>query len=368
MKVAVTGSSGLIGTALVASLRADGHEVIRLVRRPARSADEVRWDPRAADAGCQPVQSRRAGRARRLRAPGRRGGRGPPLDGQVQGGDPGQPGARHPRAGRRAGQARLAARDPGVRLGHRLVRRHRRTRGGRVRARREGLPRPGGPGLGGGRRARPPTPASGSCTCAAAWSSPPAAACWPAAPAGPARACARGSARAPGDELDLADRRDRRDPVPARPQGHQRPGQPDRPRPVTNSEFTAALAAAVGRRDLPWLRVPAPALRLGLGEAAVELLTSARVSPRACASRLPVPLPHPRRGPVRRTRPALTPPATRSLPLRPAEVFPGLRSPVARSSPLLGLPRCLQVFLVARPCLRHRTHRELSSLPLAVAT
>ena len=51
MKVAVTGSSGLIGTALMASLRSDGHQVIRLVRRPPRSDDEVRWDPRAADAG-----------------------------------------------------------------------------------------------------------------------------------------------------------------------------------------------------------------------------------------------------------------------------------------------------------------------------
>src|SRR5581483_8746921 len=51
VKVAVTGSAGLIGTALVASLRSGGHEVIRLVRRPPRAADEVRWDPRAADAG-----------------------------------------------------------------------------------------------------------------------------------------------------------------------------------------------------------------------------------------------------------------------------------------------------------------------------
>src|ERR1700691_3112763 len=33
MKVAVTGSSGLIGTALVASLRSDGHDVVKLVRR-----------------------------------------------------------------------------------------------------------------------------------------------------------------------------------------------------------------------------------------------------------------------------------------------------------------------------------------------
>jgi uncharacterized protein len=51
MKVAVTGSSGLIGTALAASLRADGHQVVRLVRRQPRGDEEVRWDPRAADAG-----------------------------------------------------------------------------------------------------------------------------------------------------------------------------------------------------------------------------------------------------------------------------------------------------------------------------
>ena len=45
LRIAVTGASGLIGTALVAHLRADGHEVLRLVRRPAGAADEVTWDP-----------------------------------------------------------------------------------------------------------------------------------------------------------------------------------------------------------------------------------------------------------------------------------------------------------------------------------
>ncbi|MEU2350842.1 TIGR01777 family oxidoreductase [Modestobacter sp. NPDC049651] len=45
MKVAVTGSSGLIGSALVPALQADGHEVLRLVRRTPRTADEHRWDP-----------------------------------------------------------------------------------------------------------------------------------------------------------------------------------------------------------------------------------------------------------------------------------------------------------------------------------
>jgi uncharacterized protein len=45
MKIVVTGSSGLIGTALVRALRADGHDVRRLVRRDPRAADESQWDP-----------------------------------------------------------------------------------------------------------------------------------------------------------------------------------------------------------------------------------------------------------------------------------------------------------------------------------
>ena len=45
MKVVVTGSTGLIGSALVRNLRADNHEVRRLVRHTPRAADETHWHP-----------------------------------------------------------------------------------------------------------------------------------------------------------------------------------------------------------------------------------------------------------------------------------------------------------------------------------
>ncbi|MFF6956142.1 TIGR01777 family oxidoreductase [Streptomyces sp. NPDC008317] len=45
MRIAVTGSSGLIGSALSRSLAADGHDVVRLVRRAPVGPAEVRWDP-----------------------------------------------------------------------------------------------------------------------------------------------------------------------------------------------------------------------------------------------------------------------------------------------------------------------------------
>ncbi len=47
MRIVVAGASGLIGSALVPALRAQGHDVLRLVRRPARGADELQWDPAA---------------------------------------------------------------------------------------------------------------------------------------------------------------------------------------------------------------------------------------------------------------------------------------------------------------------------------
>jgi uncharacterized protein (TIGR01777 family) len=47
MDVVISGASGLIGTAVRRSLTADGHRVIALVRRTARTGDEIEWDPAA---------------------------------------------------------------------------------------------------------------------------------------------------------------------------------------------------------------------------------------------------------------------------------------------------------------------------------
>ncbi|WP_139417423.1 TIGR01777 family oxidoreductase [Agromyces laixinhei] len=47
MRLLVAGASGFIGTPLVAALIADGHEVVRLVRRRAAGDDESAWSPTA---------------------------------------------------------------------------------------------------------------------------------------------------------------------------------------------------------------------------------------------------------------------------------------------------------------------------------
>jgi uncharacterized protein (TIGR01777 family) len=286
MKVAVTGSSGLIGSALVASLRAEGHEVIRLVRRPPRAADEVRWDPRAADAGLSPsappessqqdllhrldacvhlagagVASRRwtAKYKAEIRASRVLGTRA--LAGALARLDPrpatlvsasaigwyGDTGGSDVDESAPAGKSFLArlvrdweaAAEPAAEAGIRVV--HPRSGlvlspGGGLLARLIPLARRG------------VCPRFGSGTQAMSWISL-------------------------SDEIGairfLLDRKDLSGPV-----------NLTAPQPVTNSAFTAALAAAVGRRDRPWLRVPAPALRLALGEASVELLTSTRVLPK----------------------------------------------------------------------------------------
>jgi uncharacterized protein (TIGR01777 family) len=282
MKVAVTGSSGLIGTALVASLRTDGHQVIRLVRRPPRADDEVRWDPRAADGGLLPsglaaprplagidacvhlagagVASQRwtaryKAEIRNSRILGTRALAGalarlePPPAALVAAsaiGFYGETGGRAVDESAPAGKtflARLvrdweAAADPAVEAGIRVVH----PRSGLVLTPAGGLLA----------RLLPPArfglcPRFGPGTQEMSWISL-------------------------SDEIGalrfLLDRADVSGPV-----------NLTAPEPVTNAAFTAALNSAAGHRDRAWLKVPGPLLRLGLGEASVELLSSTRVIP-----------------------------------------------------------------------------------------
>lgn len=45
-RIAITGASGLIGSALVGYLKSEGHTVQRLVRRATVAPDEIKWDPK----------------------------------------------------------------------------------------------------------------------------------------------------------------------------------------------------------------------------------------------------------------------------------------------------------------------------------
>lgn len=45
MRVLVSGASGLVGTEVIRQLTAEGHEALRLVRRKATAPDEVEWNP-----------------------------------------------------------------------------------------------------------------------------------------------------------------------------------------------------------------------------------------------------------------------------------------------------------------------------------
>jgi len=53
VRVVIGGAGGFLGTALSASLRADGHEVVRLVRRTPEGPGEVSWSP--ADGALDPA-------------------------------------------------------------------------------------------------------------------------------------------------------------------------------------------------------------------------------------------------------------------------------------------------------------------------
>jgi uncharacterized protein len=292
MKVAVTGSSGLIGTVLTASLQADGHQVVRLVRRPPRtglqstgsersateeSISEARWDPHAADAGDPPLSGVdavvhlagagigdhrwTASYKAELRASRILGTKA--LASAMAAAQPqpkaliaasamgwyGDTGGREVTEAAPAGKGFLSrlvhdweaaadpAREAGIRVAH--------LRSGLVL------------GAGGGVLGRLALPARfgvlprfGDGHQVMSWIS------------------LADEIRAIRFLLDGAGADERTGPY-----------NLTSPNAVTNSELTAALHAAFKRPDFPWLRVPASLLKLGLGEMSAELLTSARVMP-----------------------------------------------------------------------------------------
>jgi uncharacterized protein len=292
MKVAVTGSSGLIGTALTASLRADDHEVVRLVRRPPRAGaeravtdnaggnkaiSEVRWDPRAADAGDPPLSG---------------------VDAVVH------------LAGAGVGDHRWTASYKAEIRASRVL-----ATAALASALTSTQPPPktfiaasaiGWYGDTGGRDVTESAPAGKAFLSRVVHD-------WEAA-ADPARAAGIRVAHlrsglvlgAGGGVLGRLALPARLGLLPRFGDGHQvmswislideirairflldGPGAESRsgpynltaPNPVTDAELTAALHAAFRRPDFPWLRVPAPLMKLALGEMSAELLTSARVLP-----------------------------------------------------------------------------------------
>jgi hypothetical protein len=278
MKVAVTGSSGLIGTALTASLQADGHQVVRLVRRPPRAADEIRWDPRAADAGnpalsgvsaCVHLAGAGVGDHRwtaaykaeirssrvlatRALATALAASPAPPstfIAASAIGwyGDTGGAAVTEDAPAGTAFLSRVvadweaaasSAASAGIRVAH--------LRSGLVLA-------SGGGVL--GRLALPARlgvlPRFGDGRQVMSWIS------------------LTDEVRAIRFLLDGAGAADRSGPY-----------NLTAPNPVSNAELTSAVVAAFRRPDFSWLRVPAPLLKVGLGEMSSELLTSARVLPR----------------------------------------------------------------------------------------
>lgn len=275
MRIAISGSAGLIGTALRQSLQREGAEVLRLVRRPATSPDEAQWDPLAGPGSLDPavlngvdaavhlsgapIATRRwtGPRKHELRASrilststlvaAMIAAEQPPavlLAGSAIGwyGDTGEREADETSPAGRGFLACLvrdweAASEPAIAAGIRVVN----LRTGVVLSPRGGMLATLLPlfRLGLGSRL-------GSSRQYLSWIS---------------LADQVSAARFLLDHDEI-----------------KGPVNLTAPHPVTNAEFTAALAATLRRPAL--LRVPAPLLRAGLGEVSSELLASARVLPR----------------------------------------------------------------------------------------
>jgi uncharacterized protein (TIGR01777 family) len=274
LRVAITGSTGLIGTALADSLRSGGAEVMRLVRQPPSGDAELRWNPAASDGGLDPVTLSGFDAIVHLSGASVAGGRWTPARKQL---------LRSSRIGSTSAlvRAMLAAPEPpGVLLSASAI---------------------GWYGDTGSRAVDESGPAGLGFLAALVKDWEVAAA--PAAAAGVRVACLRsgvvlsrnggmlrpllpafrlglGARIGAGTQylswISIADHIRAMRFLLDQP-GISGPVNLTAPVPATNTEFTRALAAAVRRPTL--LSVPGPAVRLALGELSSELLGSSRVLP-----------------------------------------------------------------------------------------
>ena len=288
MKVVLTGASGLLGPALAASLRADGHDVAP-ARTPgaAGRADEARWDPAAGTVDPAALDG-----CRRRRPPGRGRARPTGRGRRRTSGRSWTAGCRAPRTiaarrGRSTACRRLVS-TSGVGYygnpGDTVLR--------RGLAPRDDLRRGHRGGLGGRDRARRRRPVSRVVLARTGWCSRPRAAptgrCCRCSGSGSAASSAPGGSGGPGSRWTttcravrfVLDHDDLAGPV-----------NVSAPEPLTNAEMTAAMGRVLHRPTLftaPGLGAEAAAARLRHRPAR----RSARRAPPAAGRRLRVRAPH----------------------------------------------------------------------------
>ena len=149
MKYVLAGASGFLGTALARDLVADGHQVLRLVRRTPSNAGRSPLGP-----GPRRPGSGRPRRSRRTGQPGRREHR-PPVDPDVPAEHPREPRQHDRHPGGRRGTTRATAGADHAERYRRLRPGLRRSRPHRGLRTRRGLPRRRRPRLGRRPRTRP---------------------------------------------------------------------------------------------------------------------------------------------------------------------------------------------------------------------
>ena len=242
MDVAITGASGLIGSALARSLAADGHQV--RAGRTGPGGGRLRHLGSRARATIDAAGLEGVDAVVHLAGEGVAVG---PLDRRAAAQDQGEPHQGHHAAGRDAGRPRPPADGARDRLGHRVLRRPRRRGADRAEHAGRRLPGPGLRRVGGRRPAAAARPASGSRTPAPASCSTTEGGAFPKLAAAVQARASAGRRRRPGVVVvDHARGRGAGHPLPHRPR-RAGPVNLTAPNPVRSVEFAKTLGRVLHR-------------------------------------------------------------------------------------------------------------------------